>query len=307
MARKFLFLFMDGLGLGANDPDLNPLALAEMPNLQALLDGRKLLVEAAPLTNQRATLLALDAGLGVPGLPQSATGQATLVTGKNIPQLIGEHYGPKPNQPIRQLIAQGTLFSQLHQRGLRTTLLNAYPEGYFQAIESGKRLYSAIPLAVTEAGLPLKTTQDLKNGRAFSADFTGQGWRQHLGYEDIPLLGTHQAGEHLAALAASYDFAFFEYWISDFAGHRQDKSEAVKLMETFDQVLGGLLHAWDHQNGLIFITSDHGNIEDLSTRRHTLNPVPGLMIGAAHLREAFSADLHDLTGVAPAILRMYDL
>ncbi|HEX6305039.1 MAG TPA: hypothetical protein VFZ76_12675, partial [Anaerolineales bacterium] len=57
--------------------------------------------------------------------------------------------------------------------------------------------------------------------------------------------------------------------------------------------------------GLIFLTSDHGNMEDLTTRRHTLNPVPGLVIGAQHLRDAFTPGLTDITAVTPSILQLF--
>jgi bisphosphoglycerate-independent phosphoglycerate mutase (AlkP superfamily) len=106
----------------------------------------------------------------------------------------------------------------------------------------------------------------------------------------------------LAGLAQAYDFALFEYWLSDYAGHRQDMESAVRLLEEFDQVLSGLLAAWDDRQGLVLVTSDHGNLEDLSTRRHTANPVPGLVIGAPELRGPFIQGLADLTGVSPAIL-----
>lgn len=61
---------------------------------------------------------------------------------------------------------------------------------------------------------------------------------------------------------------------------------------------------WDDTEGLILITSDHGNLEDLSTRRHTLNPVPLLIIGAQSLRDEFFHRIKDLAGVAPAILEL---
>jgi len=48
-----------------------------------------------------------------------------------------------------------------------------------------------------------------------------------------------------------------------------------------------LLDAWDDRQGLILLTSDHGNLEDLSTRRHTSNPVPALLIGNEELRGQF--------------------
>ena len=106
-------------------------------------------------------------------------------------------------------------------------------------------------------------------------------------------------------LTRAYDLAFFEFWPSDYAGHQQDMGAACAMLETFDQVLAGLLDSWDDQDGLILITSDHGNMEDLSTRRHTLNLVPGLGIGSQQLRETFTSNLYDLTGITPAILQLF--
>ncbi len=300
---RLLFIFLDGVGLGANDPQVNPLARASMPYLENLLGGHKLLAGVAPLVKQRASLYALDAGLGVPGLPQSATGQAVLLTGANIPAQIGEHYGPKPNPPIAAALHNGTLFSRLRAAGKSAALLNAYPPRYFHGVDSGKRLYSAIPLAVTSAGLPLFTKDDLFAGRALSADFTGEGWTQMLGFPDAPVLTPRSAGQRLASLAQGYDFSLFEYWASDYAGHRQDMPWAVRQLEVLDEVLRGLVDSWTDADGLILVTSDHGNMEDLSTRRHTDARVPGLLIGSRSARTAFASGLHDLAGITPAIWR----
>ena len=208
---RVLFIFLDGIGLGIDNPDINPFARHEMPALQFVLGGGRLLASSAPYHGERASLLAIDAGLGVPGLPQSATGQAILLTGLNIPQKIGEHYGPKPNPPIAKYLLNGNLFSQLINSGKSAALLNAYPPRYFHAVDSGKRLYSAIPLAVTSAGLPLFTKDDLYAGRALSADFTGAGWTGMLGFQDAPVLTPKAAGSRLAQLSSLYDFSLFEY------------------------------------------------------------------------------------------------
>lgn len=297
-----LFIFLDGVGLGAEDAALNPFAHASMPNLQALLGGKKLLAATAPFEGPRATLLALDAALGVDGLPQSATGQAALLTGINIPKVLGYHYGPKPNPAIIPYLNGNTLFSRVKQAGQPAALLNAYPPRYFHGVNSGRRLYSAIPLAVTSAGLPLFTKEDLYAGRALSADFTASAWRTLLGFPDAPLMSPHAAGRKLAELARGYAFAMFEYWASDYAGHKQDMKWALEQLETLDGVLGGLLEYWDDDKGLILMTSDHGNMEDLSTRRHTNAMVPALIIGDSKTRAAFSSGLNDLTKVHDRIL-----
>ena len=296
---RLLFIFLDGIGLGENNPETNPFARARMPNLNGLLEGKSLLKNSAPFHGERASLLGVDPRVGVSGLPQSATGQAILMTGINIPAELGYHYGPKPNPAVAAYLKEATLFSRFAKEGRKAALLNAYPPRYFDGIDSGKRLYSSIPLSVINAGLPLFRHDDLFAGRALSADFTGEGWRTMLGFREAPVMDATQAGRKLASLANEYDFALFEYWASDYAGHKQQMDNAIRLMETFDSVLGGLVETWD--GGLILVTSDHGNMEDLSTRKHTNANVPALVIGNKTAREEFTRELKALTDIAPAI------
>jgi len=302
---RVLFIFLDGIGLGANDPETNPLARAKMPNLNVLLDGRSLLKESAPFMGEHATLLAIDPNVGVDGLPQSATGQAMLLTGVNVSAEIGYHYGPKPNPEVAAYLNGDTLFSRCVEAGKKTTLLNAYPPRYFDGIDSGKRNYSSIPMAVTNAGLELFRQDDLLAGRALSADFTGEGWRRMLNLPDAPVMDSHQAGRKLASLAMEYDFSLFEYWASDYAGHKQQMDTAIGLMESFDGVLGGLAEEMNDEL-LVIVTSDHGNMEDMSTRRHTDAMVPALVIGEMSARDEFTQTMTEITHIAPAILKMVD-
>jgi len=304
---NILFLFLDGIGLGENNPETNPFARADMPYLQSLLGGRRLTRESAPFEGDFATLLAIDPNLGVDGLPQSATGQGVLLTGINIPAELGYHYGPKPNPDVAKYLNGKTIFSKTVRTGKKAALLSAYPPRYFEGINSGKHLYSAIPLAFTNAGLSLFTKDDYYAGSALSADFTGQGWRKFLRLDDAPIYKPEEAGKKLAELASQYDFSLFEYWATDYAGHKQDMDSAVRQLERFDDVLKGLLGLSGWKPDLLLITSDHGNMEDLSTRRHTAADVPLLLFGDKSLRQQFQKDICDLTGIAPAISRILDL
>jgi hypothetical protein len=298
---KLLFIFMDGVGLGSDDPQTNPFARAHMPALESLLDGRRLLASTAPFDGKRASLRAIDARLGVDGLPQSATGQSVLLTGLNVPALLGYHYGPKPNRAVAEIVSNGNLFALARRSGLQVDFLNAYPPGYFAAIQSGRRMYAAIALAASSAGLRLHGLDDMRSGRALPADLTGVGLRERLGLTDISDLSAEDAGRRLARLGLAHDFSLFEYWLTDYAGHGQDMDAAVTLLETFDAALGGLLEDWDDSQGLVLVTSDHGNLEDLTTRRHTFNPVPALLIGAEPARLEFARKLHALIDVQPGI------
>lgn len=302
MARV-LFLFLDGVGLNGADPERNPFAAAQMPYLRSLLDGRQLLRTTAPYDGQIASLRAVDARLGIEGLPQSATGQASLLTGRNVAAEIGVHYGPKPNPPIASILRQDNLFSMVKRIGGEAALLNAYPPRYFASIRSGRRLHAAIPLAVTSAGIPLRTAEDLQAGLGISADFTGAGWVAQPGFPPAPVYTPAEAGMLIAKLAQKVDLAWFEYWLTDYAGHRGSLQQAITLLEGFARVLESIVNAWDMVSDLIVISSDHGNLEDLSVRGHTLNPVPALLIGPESLRKEFASNLDDLTDFVPAILR----
>jgi 2,3-bisphosphoglycerate-independent phosphoglycerate mutase len=303
---SILFFFLDGIGLGKADPLTNPFANTRMPALEALLGGKKLVQENIPLESERATLLGLDAGLGVDGLPQSATGQATLLNGENVPASIGNHYGPKPNPAVAEIVSESNLFIRLKEKGRQVAFLNAFPPSYFDGVKSGRRLYGTIALAAARAGVPLRTMDDLRMGNAVSADFTGEGLRDRLNIQDAPIISLKEAGKRLAHLSQAVDFALFEYWLTDFAGHGQDMQVAMDLLAAFDQVFGALAQSWNDDAGLIVFTSDHGNMEDLSTRRHTENKVPCLIIGDQKLRREFASGLNDLTGIAPAIQRLLD-
>jgi hypothetical protein len=301
---RLLFLFLDGVGLGDDDPTRNPFVTADMPALTRLLEGRKLVHAAAPFEGHAATLLALDPCLGIDGAPQSASGQAAILTGRNVPAEIGEHYGPKPNPPIAEILRGDNLFRRVLARGGTAALLNAYPPRYFHAIVTGHRLYSAIPMAAAAAGVRLMTSEDLRAGRAFSADFTGVGWAAQPGFPPAPVLTPAAAGQAVARESAAYDIAWFDYWLTDYAGHRGTLEASIDLLETFDAVLGGLVEAWGDREDLILLTSDHGNLEDLADRGHTVNPVPALLIGPVEVRRSFAAGLTDLTGIAPAVMRL---
>lgn len=280
-----LIFFMDGVGLGRPDPAVNPFAAASMPAMDGLLGQGWWRSDTPRRTAARASLIPTDATLGLPGRPQSATGQATILTGRNVPALVGEHYGPKPNPPVIAVIRQGTLFHEVVAAGGSAALLTPYPQGYFDAVDRGKRLLSAVPLAAFSAGLPLMTADDLRDGRAVSPDFTAQGWREHLGY-DVPVLTLPDSGARIAALAASYAFTFFEHWLTDQTGHRGTMEEAVNHLESIDQALDGLFDAWDDERGLLIITSDHGNLEEKDHRQHTRNPVPTVLLGREHAQLA---------------------
>lgn len=300
-----LMLFLDGIGLGDDDPTINPFAIANMPTLIGLTNGKRWLRDTGRQESQRALFIPTDPCLGVPGRPQSGTGQAAILTGLNVPQMIGEHYGPKPNLATREIIAKDNFFKQVKRAGKKAALLDAYPEGLHYDIARGKTLRSSIQQAAFESGQELFGMTELKAKQALTPEWTGESWHSYLKLYDTPVYSAREAGHLLVEISRNYDFAFHSHWMTDHVGHRGPLSRGVELLELFDGVMTGVTEAWNDDEGLVIITSDHGNMEHIGNRNHTENDIPTLVIGNA--KAAFADDFHDLTGYVPRMARLLDV
>jgi len=295
---RALVIFLDGVGLGADDPQVNPLAEAPLPALRSLLGGHRPIRAHSGLNTDQASLVALEAQMGIPGLPQSGTGQVTLLTGVNAPALLGQHYGPYPSQPLVDLLSRDNLFKRILSAGEAVAFANAYSDRFLARVDRGTGRLSANARAALLAGLKLRGPNDLKKGRAVSSLLTNE-YFQGLGY-DVPDLSAAEAGAQLAHLAHDHKLTFFEFWYSDLAGHRQDRQLSLHILELLDEFIGGTVQALDTSRALLLIVSDHGNLEDLRTRKHTLNPALALLTGAGH--DALAQPLDSLEDVAPTLL-----
>ncbi|MFN8460087.1 MAG: peptidase [Anaerolineae bacterium] len=298
LTKHVIVVFLDGVGLGAADSEANPFMHAEMPALQALLGVANLTREVAGTMTGEAALLGLDATLGVPGLPQSATGQTTILTGLNAPAAVGEHYGPYPSPALREMLAQEGIFRTLLQAGLPVAYANAYPTHFLERLQRGKGRLSANTQAAVLAGLKLRSGEDLRRGRAIAALLSNDFWPEPE--VTLPPLNAHQAGEQLVALAQDHALTYFEFWYSDLLGHRQDRVETLKVLRMLDEFLGGILANMDGQNSLLLVVSDHGNLEDWTTNKHTLNSAFTLLAGAGG--QTLAPRLRSLLDIKPAIL-----
>ncbi|HXF82836.1 MAG TPA: metalloenzyme [bacterium] len=296
--RRVLFLFVDGVGIGADDPAVNPFVAAATPVLDRLL-GRRLAALAGPLRTDGALLVPLDATLGVDGLPQSATGQTALLTGLNAPRAVGRHVTAYPTARLRELLAASNLFSQVRQAGGAVALANAYTSEYFAAVAAGELRHAAFTFAALSAGVPLRGLAELRAGQAVFHDLTNARPRA-WGY-DLPLSTPRTAGATLARIARAHHLTVFEFFLTDLAAHQRGELSPRTVVEMLDALIGGILAAADREELLFLMVSDHGNLEDGRQRQHTRNPVPALLVGAG--REDVGNGLRDLTDVAPAVVR----
>ncbi len=294
LSAKFVFVFLDGVGLGPASGE-NPLAERKnLPFLSTFLEHVP--VKDARIARPGLLLKPIDAQLGVPGLPQSATGQTALYTGCNAPKFRGQHQTGFANGSLRQLIEAHGLFQRVLRLGGTATLANLYSPQYFYGIARRRIRYSVGTLLTLTAGLPFRFQVEYEVEAALFWDITGE-LAHHRGIAGPPIT-PKQAGERLARIAGHYSVTLFESYLTDFAGHAQNWDQASRVLRRVDLFLESLVNALDTQTTLV-VSSDHGNLEDLSTKGHTLNPVPLLAVGP---RAAAFAAVQDITGITPTIL-----
>ncbi|HOA34671.1 MAG TPA: alkaline phosphatase family protein [Bacillota bacterium] len=302
---RVIFIFVDGVGLGEPAPE-NPFTFTETPFLRTLLQGNPLTREMSGFHDEKATLRGIDARLGVEGLPQSASGQAALFTGTNAPGLLGYHLNGFPNPTLRRLLTEKGIFALLRDEGYRCAFVNAYRPAFFEQLEEGLpgRRHSCSTLITYYGGLPFYNLEDLKAGKALYMDLTNE-LLQRMGFS-VPQITPEEAGKRLADIGREFDFSLFEYFLSDYAGHLASREEAGKVITSLDRFLGAVVESLDPEQTLLILTSDHGNLEDLSHSRHTLNEVPALLIGAEAVRRKIAPRLCDLTDLLPAVREALD-
>ena len=265
--RSLLLIFIDGLGIGPGEPGRNPLAGFDAQVL-------RLASEALGPFPSGGVCVPTDASLETQGLPQSATGQTTLFTGVNAPKRLGRHMQGFPGPSLKSLIEQNSLFKSMKDHGYKVTFANAFTPRFFT---DRPRWVSTTTFMSESAGIELRQLDALKSGRSLFMDFTNR-YLLEKGM-NVPLRSPEDAGDILVELSRDYDLCLYEYFLTDLEGHRGTYESAVELLVELDRFLVRVVNSIDLDRCSLAITSDHGNIEDMSSNRHTRNPVPTILWG----------------------------
>ncbi len=287
---KILLLFIDGFGIGKKDENINPIFKANTPNLDNI--------------SQKHIVIETDTTLGVEGIPQSASGQTTILTGVNGPKVLGHHLSGFPTPTLKEVIYKKSILKQLKDKGCKVTNANCFTKEFLTNMgvkEGVKWGIAATTVATLAAEIPFRTEDDLLKKKAVYQDLTNEILIEEW---NIPTekIAPFVAGKILGEIVSEHQFTLFDFFQTDIAGHRQDMNKAIEIVERLDQFIGGILDKIDIEETLIIITSDHGNIEDLSIKGHTMNPVPTMLIGKS--ADKIKNDIRDLTDIVPAILKL---
>ena len=121
-------------------------------------------------------------------------------------------------------------------------------------------------------------------------------------YDLKPEMSAYEVTDKLieAIKQDKYDSIILNYANPDMVGHTGIQDAAIKAIETIDECVGKVVQAVREKEGVILITADHGNSEQMIDYKtgephtaHTTNPVPLILVGMdnVNLKEGKLADL----------------
>ncbi|MCX7842976.1 MAG: peptidase [Clostridia bacterium] len=287
---RMIFIFIDGFGIGEDNAGRNPLCSANAPAIGRLY--------------REFTMIPTDACLGIPGLPQSATGQTAIFTGVNAPMVLNRHINGQPTVTLKKIINRNNLFLELKKMGLSITNANVYRNEYLQKMmnPADRRHRPSVTSVMTmSAGIKFLTVEDYKKGKGVYHDITGQILKDS-GYE-VDIIAPEEAARRLVNISRESDFTLYEHFMTDIIGHKMDMELAVKEIELLDAFLGEVLRLVNLTEDVVIITSDHGNIEDVSVKTHTFNKVPTFLLG--NMCENSEKGIHSLVDIMHVVLDIF--
>ena len=292
-------IFIDGIGIGTKDYDFNPFFKYGFKSFTEIF-GEIPTLDNQFISKPGYNLFPTDARLGVEGFPQSGTGQTSIFCGVNAPQMVGKHFGPYPYSTLVPVIKEHNILGYYQNLSKPVTFANAYPQIFFDYLKSGKQRLSVTSLSCRLSKVRLNRVTDVRQGKALTAEITNERWNKRLGYK-LPVIKPATAARRLLRIAARNVFTLYEFFLTDHFGHGRNIDEMVPTMRNLDDFLYTILSEIDHQNTTLLICSDHGNIEDLSVKTHTLNPA--LTISAGRFADEFASEIKNLAQIKGTITK----
>ncbi len=307
---KLIFIFIYGVGIG-NSSATNPFFVSKAEYLPFFKNGCNL-PDMTPIKP-------IDAQLGVNGMPMSATGQTSLFTGVNVPAILNEHRESYPDKLMRKIIKDKNIFSELMKYGLKPRFINVFPgsnhlfsQEHVYIRDDGEFYFSSHFKSLFKRSISVTTcmmianhmipfgVNDIAKERALFHDFSNQSLDEKY---NLPKFTPEKAAEIIYNCSRHYDLLLYEFFQTDFYGHGSDMNECIDLIGQLNRLIKHLISLLNKENDTLLITSDHGNLEDITTPMHTSNPVPLLVWGFKN--NELRAKIENLADVKPAVVDFF--
>ncbi len=143
----------------------------------------------------------------------------------------------------------------------------------------------------------------------------------NLRFDETPEMAAEKVTDAILDNLFKYDFILANFANADMVGHTGDLSACVKAIEALDRAVGKIIPKIVESDGILIITSDHGNIEEKLYKltgekrtKHSANPVPFYLISKDLMRKksrtdeeikiAYQRASGTLMDVAPTVLEL---
>ncbi len=305
--KKLIFIFFDGIGIGP----------ASGSNPFWAVQSRYLPLYKGAATDQMPFLFKpLPAKTHLSGSCSSALHQTALFCGFE-PADLPEKRLSFPDHQLRQIIFKNNILKTLKSLGKKAVFFNAYPyhaelfqPPHLTFTADGSLLFSEkFPqrfrkkISVTtcmmlSVGQQPFDEQAIVQRKTLYHDFSNQSLI-NSGME-LPFFSPEDAAAILVQECRNSDFLLYEFFLTDLIGHRCNFELACELIKHLERFIQNLMNRIDLQTTTVLVTSDHGNLEDLSTPQHTSHPVPLIICGKNQL--LLFNQISSLGNVTPAIV-----
>ena len=132
-------------------------------------------------------------------------------------------------------------------------------------------------------------------------------------YDQKPEMSAYEVTEQLILNIKKYPIIIGNFANGDMVGHTGNEKAAIKAVEVIDECLGLIVSEAKKSNHEIFITSDHGNCEEMVCPKasevltqHTTNPVPLIWVSPSD-QTAYKMSDGQLSDIVPTLLNLLDL
>ena len=127
-------------------------------------------------------------------------------------------------------------------------------------------------------------------------------------YDAQPAMATNVMTANILEAIGTHDFVAANFAAVDMVAHTGNLEATVKAVESVDEALGKIAKAVLARKGILVITADHGNAEQMINpeteeidTEHNPSPVPLILVGAPPSKRLRNGSLAD---VAPTILKL---
>lgn len=222
---------------------------------------------------------------------------------------------------MREVIKRENLLLKLKNIGVNSRFINTYPkhsdlfsEPNIKISKTGEMTFSDEFPAIFKRRISVTSSiiisnsekpfdiKDLKDKRSLYQDYSNRSLLKHG--LDLPVYSPEEAGEIIGSVSKNYDLILYEYFQTDIYAHRKSLKEKLELITNLDLLITRLISQLNEQTDTLLIISDHGNLEDASTKNHTLNLVPLIVWGKG--KQKLINRINDISDITPSILDFFN-